>query len=360
MSESAINEAAYPRLRLIDPRILKANPHNPRTTPATPAQDDQLRASIKARGIIQFPVVAEKNGDLFIRAGHRRVKAQIDLDAATIVVIETEPGNIDLMDALAENVVRAAMNSVDMWRAIEELEKQGWNEQAIADALALPVRTIRRLKLLAHIHPPMLDVMARGDMPDEEQLRTIAAATLEEQAQVWKKHKPQERTDQLVVRSRARCPNGGSRSRSPSLMTNSAPNTAWPGRTICSLPPGEDGRYTTNVDGFFGAQQEWLGTHLARTREPSAAGRIRPAASCRRRQNTSTANPPKATLPATISTRTPRRSKPSSTACQSEKKAAKGNGKDSTAPDAVTGQVPARRHPEGQRHHRRPPYRRSA
>ena len=32
--------------------------------------------------------------------------------------------------------------------------------------------------------------MALGSMPNEEQLRTIAAATRDEQAQVWKKHKP--------------------------------------------------------------------------------------------------------------------------------------------------------------------------
>ena len=99
------------------------------------------------------------------------------------------------MESLSENLVRAAMNNVDIWRAIERLEKEGWNEQAIADALALPLRTVKRLKLLARLHPPMLDVMARGSMPSEDQLRTIAAASLEEQAQVWKKNKPKKGDD---------------------------------------------------------------------------------------------------------------------------------------------------------------------
>src|ERR1700676_4094456 len=94
------------------------------------------------------------------------------------------------MRAVAENLVRASMTSVDIWRAIEQLEAQSWNEQAIADALALPVRTVRRLKLLAHLHPAMLDVMAQGSMPNEDQLRTIALAAREEQAQVWKKYRP--------------------------------------------------------------------------------------------------------------------------------------------------------------------------
>lgn len=43
-------------------------------------------------------------------------------------------------------------------------------------ALALPVRQIRKLRLLANVLSAMLDHMALGDMPNEQQLRTIAAA----------------------------------------------------------------------------------------------------------------------------------------------------------------------------------------
>jgi ParB family chromosome partitioning protein len=42
-------------LRSVDPRTLQANPNNPRRTPASPAMDEQLLASIKAVGIIQRP-----------------------------------------------------------------------------------------------------------------------------------------------------------------------------------------------------------------------------------------------------------------------------------------------------------------
>ena len=262
MSETAISDACAPRLREIDPRSLRQNPLNPRITPASAAQDEQLRASIKARGIIQFPVVAEKDGDLVIRAGHRRVKAAIDLALPMIWVVETEPGNIDLMDALAENVVRASMNSVDTWRAIVNLEGQGWNDQAIADALAQPVRTVRRLKLLAHIHPPMLDVMARGEMPSEDQLRTIAGASIEEQAQVWKKHKPKknESTNWWPIA------NALSKRRIPFSAAKFDDELAAKYGVIWHddlfAPAGEDSRYTTDVDGFFGAQQEWLENNL--------------------------------------------------------------------------------------------------
>jgi ParB family chromosome partitioning protein len=262
MSETAISAAYAPRLREIDPRSLRQHPLNPRITPASAAQEEQLRASIKARGIIQFPVVAEKDGDLVIRAGHRRVKAAIDLALPMIWVVETEPGNIDLMDALAENVVRASMNSVDTWRAIVNLEGQGWNDQAIADALAQPVRTVRRLKLLAHIHPPMLDVMARGEMPSEDQLRTIAGATIEEQAQVWKKHKPKknESTNWWPIAnalSKRHIP--FSAARFDEAIAEKY-GVTW--HDDLFAPAGEESRYTTDVDGFFGAQQEWLENNL--------------------------------------------------------------------------------------------------
>src|ERR1700722_3228323 len=174
-------------LRSVDPRTLQANPNNPRNAPVPPAMDEQLLASVKAVGIIQPPYVTPKDDVLIIVIGRRRVKAAIAADLPVIDVLVCDADEAaDAMRSVAENLIRASMTSVDTWRAIERLEAQGWNEPAIAGALALPVRTIRRLKLLAHLHPAMLDVMALGCMPNEEQLRVIAIASREEQAQVWK------------------------------------------------------------------------------------------------------------------------------------------------------------------------------
>ncbi|MEA5471345.1 hypothetical protein VB714_20910, partial [Spirulina sp. 06S082] len=62
--------------------------------------------------------------------------------------------------------------------------------EAIAIALALTVRRVRQLRLMANVLPAMLDHMAKGDMPNEQQLRTIASASLDEQKEVWKANKP--------------------------------------------------------------------------------------------------------------------------------------------------------------------------
>ena len=251
-------------LRSVDPRILQTNPNNPRRTPVPPAMDEQLVASIKAVGIIQPPCVISKDEGLMIVVGNRRVKAAISADLPVIDVLVCDADEAaDAMRSVAENLIRASMSSVDIWRAIERLEAQGWNEQAIGDALALPVRTVRRLKLLAHLHPAMLDVMALGSMPNEEQLRTIATATREEQAQVWKKHKPKKgQVDVLwyeVARALAKRRMPASAAKFGDDLAK-AYGIVWEDDLFA--PPGEDSRYTTNVEGFFGAQQEWLQNNL--------------------------------------------------------------------------------------------------
>ena len=250
-------------LRNVDPRTLKPNPNNPRRTPAPAAMDDQLLASIQAIGIIQPPVVREQDGDLIVKAGDRRVKAAIKAGLTMIDVIVNDADEAQVpMQSLSENLIRASLNSVDIWRATESLESQGWSEPAIADALALPVRTVKRLKLLAHLHPAMLDFMAQGSMPNEEQLRTIATASRDEQAQVWKKHKPKkghEVTWHEVARAL-------SKRRMPFTAAKFGDDLAKAYGVVWEddlfAPAGEEGRYTTNVDGFFGAQQEWLQNSL--------------------------------------------------------------------------------------------------
>ena len=69
--------------------------------------------------------------------------------------------------------------------------------EAISATLALPIRTIGKLKLLAKIHPPMLERFDQGDMPGERELRIIANAGLVEQATVWKKHRPKKNENVL-------------------------------------------------------------------------------------------------------------------------------------------------------------------
>jgi ParB family chromosome partitioning protein len=250
-------------LRTVDPRTLKLNPENPRIVPAAPNLNAELLASIRAIGIIQPPIVRECDGVLIVKAGDRRVKAAIEADLATIeVLVKDAKDGVTQMESLSENMVRAPMDTVDIWRGVRKLEDLGWNEQSIADALAQPIRLVRRVKLLAHIHVPMLEGMTQGRMPEDDELRLIANASLEEQAQVWKKHKPKKNEEAAwyaIARALAKRHIPFSAAKFDDAMAAQY-GVTWLDDLFA--PGDQDTRYTTDVDGFFGAQQEWMENNL--------------------------------------------------------------------------------------------------
>ena len=250
-------------LKSVDPRTLKVNPNNPRRMSAGEHPDAQMVANIQAVGILQPPVVREDGEELEIVAGHRRVAAAIAAGWPEILVLVRGPDDgSDALRAMSENVVRAQMGPVDQWRAIEALVSAEWTEEAIATALALPVRTLRKLRLLAQLMPAMLDQMALGDMPDEGNLRTIAAASSEEQATVWKKHKPKKGQRAVwweIARALARRTLPASVAKFGAELAQ-AYGIVWTDDLFAEA--GKDARTTSQVDAFLGAQGEWLANNL--------------------------------------------------------------------------------------------------
>lgn len=251
----------------IDPRALQENPNKARRSKSSAQADAVLLASIKAVGIVQPPVVsaAPDGGNGFvIDAGHRRVAQAIEAELPEILVLVDDGGHADgAIRSVVENIAREPLNPVDQWRAIERLVALGWTEESITLALALAVRQIRKLRLLANILPAMLDQMARGDMPNEQQLRTIAAASQDEQAEIWKKYKPKKQDPQAswwdialaLTKTRMLAKDA---SFGDELAT--AYGIVW--QEDLFAPADQDGRYTTEVEAFLGAQQEWLANNL--------------------------------------------------------------------------------------------------
>lgn len=254
-------------LMKVDPRALQENPDRTRQTKSTPQADTLLLATIKAVGIVHPPVIAPEtsggNGYM-IHAGHRRVKQAIaaGLEEIEVLVADaTDDGGA--MRSMVENIAREPLNPVDQWRAIERLVALRWTEDAISVALALPIRQIRKLRLLAHILPAMLDQMAKGDTPDERQLRIIAAASLDEQREVWKKHKPSKADPQVSwwnVANGLEKKKMYARNAAFDDELAKAYGIAWVEDLFA--PADEDSRYTTDVEAFLGAQQEWMSANL--------------------------------------------------------------------------------------------------
>ena len=254
-------------LMKVDPRALKDNPDRTRQTKSTPQADALLLATIKAVGIVQPPIVFPETGGgngYIVNAGHRRIRQAIAAGLDEIdVIVDAAANDNGAMRSVVENIAREALNPVDLWRAIERLVALGWTEEAIGVALAQPVRQIRKLRLLSNILPAMLDSMAKGDMPNEQQLRTIAAASLEEQKEVWKAHKPKKGDPQVSWWSIA---NGLTKkrmyARDASFDADLAQAYGIEWVEDLFAPADEDSRYTTNVEAFLGAQHEWMTSHL--------------------------------------------------------------------------------------------------
>ena len=254
-------------LMKVDPRALKDNPDRTRQTKSTPQADALLLATIKAVGIVQPPIVFPETGGgngYIVNSGHRRIRQAIAAGLDEIdVLVDAAANDNGAMRSIVENIAREALNPVDLWRAIERLVALGWTEEAIGVALAQPVRQIRKLRLLSNILPAMLDSMARGDMPNEQQLRTIAAASLDEQKEVWKAHKPKKGDPQVSWWSIA---NGLTKRRMYARDASFGDDLAqaygieWVEDLFA--PADEDSRYTTNVEAFLGAQHEWMTSHL--------------------------------------------------------------------------------------------------
>lgn len=250
----------------VDPRALKENPDRMRQSKSSPQADALMLATIKAVGIVQPPVVAPEvdggNGYI-IDAGHRRVRLAIaaGLEEIDILVVDAANDN-GAMRSMVENSVREALNPVDQWRGIERLVALGWTEEAIAVALALPVRQIRKLRLLADVLPTMLEQMALGDMPSEQQLRIIAAAGQVDQKEVWKAHKPKKGDTAPWWQIANALTKKRMYAKDASFGDDLAQAYGIEWVEDLFAPADQDGRYTTNVEGFLGAQHEWMTNNL--------------------------------------------------------------------------------------------------
>ncbi len=252
-------------LRTINPRSLIDNPDNPRGKATPDHADEQMRLSIAAVGILQPPVVREMPKGLTVRYGSRRVRAALalKLDQIEVLVLgEHERADDDQIRAVLENIVRKPMSVVAQWRSIEKLVDERWTEEAISNVLVLPIRTIRKLRLLANILPAVLDRMHAGDMPKEPNLRVIASASQEEQAAAWKRHKPKQ--GELADWHALAGALSRQEMRAADALFDAAFAEAYGVTYVEDLfaPADEDSRTTTNVDGFLAAQQAWVETHL--------------------------------------------------------------------------------------------------
>ena len=179
---------------------LVLSPGNVRKTPPTPAEEAELKASIKARGLKQNLVVhpsADEKGVHAVTAGGRRLKALQELAAEGVIAADfkvpclVEAEGEALETSLMENTIRAAMHPADEFVAMAALIDAGQPVEAVAIRFGVPERHVRQRLRLGKVAPELLDEFRAGEISLEVMTAFTLGADHETQLAVWRQLKDQ-------------------------------------------------------------------------------------------------------------------------------------------------------------------------
>ena len=198
-----------PAVRHIPLDKLVPSPTNVRKTPASAAEDAELKASIRACGLKQNLVVhpaAGEKGVHAVTAGGRRLKVLQELAAEGVIPADfkvpclVEAPEAALETSLMENRIRAALSPADEFVAMAALIDTGETAEAVATRFGVSERHVRQRLRLGKLAPELLDAYRNGDIS----LDVVTAFTLgaDHQAQlaVWRQLKGQSYIPPYTVR----------------------------------------------------------------------------------------------------------------------------------------------------------------
>ena len=188
---------------------LTKSPDNVRTTPPSRAEDEQLKTSIAARGVLQPLVVrpGARKGYFDVMAGGRRLDALKALQkegklrktyAAPCMV---RP-DTNKEESLAENLQRANMHPADEFTAFAELIDEGADVQGVAERFGVTQKHVKQRLKLGKAAPELIQAYRDKEMD----LDTLMAFTVSEdhdaQRAVWEQVKDQHHVSIYAVKQR--------------------------------------------------------------------------------------------------------------------------------------------------------------
>ena len=173
---------------------LVPSPTNVRKTPPSAAEDAELKASIRARGLKQnlvvHPAVGEK-GVYAVTAGGRRLKALQELAAEGVIPTDfrvpclVEEPEVAVETSLMENRIRAALSPADEFVAMAALIDRGETVEAVATRFGVSERHVRQRLLLGKLSSELLDAYRNGDISLEVVTAFTLGADHQAQLAVW-------------------------------------------------------------------------------------------------------------------------------------------------------------------------------
>ena len=190
---------ASSKIRNLPLNQLVLSPANVRKTPATAAEDAELEASIRAKGILQNLIVHPAGIDGWtvyeVDAGGRRLgilqklAAEGAIDADDRIPCKIEEPEDAVETSLAENTIRAAMHPADEFAAMAALIDAGITIEAVATRFGTSERHVRQRLRLGKLAPELLDAYRAGKIGLDAVTAFTLGADHAAQLAVWQQLK---------------------------------------------------------------------------------------------------------------------------------------------------------------------------
>jgi ParB family chromosome partitioning protein len=178
---------------------LKKSPKNARRTPHAEAALEALAASIKAKGVLQAPVVEPEIGEdgaptggYLVTIGEGR-RLALRLLAQRKQIKKTHPVRcvLDLDNdaheiSLDENVTRSDMHPADQFEAFRRLaEERGWSAEEIGARFGMSAHVVRQRLRLGAVSPTLMAVYREGGLTLDQLMAFAVSEDHARQEQVF-------------------------------------------------------------------------------------------------------------------------------------------------------------------------------
>ena len=177
---------------------LKASPRNARKVPHAAATIEALAASIRAKGVLQPPVVeVERDGEgaptggylVVIGEGRRQAlrllakRKQIKRTHPVRVIVDADNDPHEI--SLDENVTREAMHPADQFEAFHRLaEEKGWKAEEIGARFGVSAHVVRQRLRLGSAAPELMAAYREGTLALDQLTAFCVSDDRERQVQV--------------------------------------------------------------------------------------------------------------------------------------------------------------------------------
>ncbi len=177
------------RLIEIDLAMVKPNPYQPRLN-FDPLRLEDLKKSIREKGLIQPITVRRINGKFELIAGERRMRAAVEIGLkkipAYIVQVDTKEEMLEL--ALVENVQREHLNPIEQANAFQRLIVEcNLTQDEVAQKIGKDRTTITNTLRLLRLPKSLQQSLEQNEISVGHARTLVSVENRDQQHHLWKR-----------------------------------------------------------------------------------------------------------------------------------------------------------------------------